>query len=118
MPGWSFEPSDPRTRTNEEEAMSGEVVAPSACGAEVTRRRQIESTRGLRGVRRTAMHTIYHAEERLGYAELRRIRNLALRRSRVRSTMRRAIEEGLRYGIEPHEVEREFTMTLQQVTNR
>jgi len=72
------------------------------------------------------MHTIYHAEammrrvyeERLGYAELRRIRNLALRRSRVRSTLRRAIEEGLRYGIEPHEVEREFTTTLQQVTNR
>jgi len=106
--------------------MSGEVVAPSACGAEVTRREQIESTRGLRGARRTAMHTIYHAEammrrvyeERLGYAELRRIRNLALRRSRVRSTLRRAIEEGLRYGIEPHEVEREFTTTLQQVTNR
>ena len=57
-------------------------------------------------------------EERLRYSELCRKRNLALRRSRVRSTLRRAIEDGLRYGIEPHEVEREFTTTLQQVTNR
>lgn len=72
------------------------------------------------------MFTIYQAEammrcvfeERLRYAELRRTRNLALRRSRVRTTLRRAIEEGLRYGIEPQEVEREFTTTLQQVANR
>ncbi len=72
------------------------------------------------------MYTIYHAEammrrvyeERLRYAELRRQSNSALRRSRVRSTMRRAIETGLRYGIDPREVEREFRTTLQQVTNR
>lgn len=62
------------------------------------------------------MHSVF--EERLRYAELRRMRNLALRRSRVRSTLRRAIEEGLRYGIEPQEVEHEFTTTLQQVANR
>ncbi len=72
------------------------------------------------------MNTIYQAEvmmrrayeERLQYAELRRMRSFALRRSRIRSTLRRAIEEGLRYGIEPHEVEREFSKTLQQVTSR
>ena len=72
------------------------------------------------------MFTIYQAEammqhvfkERLRCAELRRMHNSALRRSRVRSTLRRAIEEGLRYGIEPHEVEHEFTATLQQVTSR
>jgi hypothetical protein len=72
------------------------------------------------------MYAIYQAEalmqlvyeERLGYAERRRMHNSVLRRSRVRSTLRRAIEEGLRYGIEPHEVEREFTTTLQQVANR
>lgn len=72
------------------------------------------------------MYTIYQAEammqrayeERLRYAELRRMRRFALRRSRMRSTLRRAIEEGLRYGIEPHEVEREFNTTLQQVTSR
>ena len=72
------------------------------------------------------MYTIYQAqammqhvfEERLRYAELRRMHNSALRRSRVRSTLRRAIEEGLRNGIEPHEVEHEFTATLQQVTSR
>ena len=73
-----------------------------------------------------AMYTIYQAkammqcayEERLRYAELRRMRSAALRRSRMRGTLRRAIEEGLRYGIEPHEVEREFSVTLQQVTSR
>jgi hypothetical protein len=72
------------------------------------------------------MYTLYQVEammqrtfeERLRCAELRRTRSLVLRRSRIRSSLRRAIEEGLRYGIEPHEVEREFTMTLQQVTNR
>ena len=57
-------------------------------------------------------------EERLACAELRRTRRAAFRRSRVRSTLRRAIEEGLRYGIDPHEVEREFVTTLHQVTNR
>jgi len=62
------------------------------------------------------MHSVF--EERLRCAELRRMRNSALRRSRVRSTLRRAIKEGLRYGIEPQEVEREFTTTLQQVANR
>jgi uncharacterized protein YjiS (DUF1127 family) len=72
------------------------------------------------------MYTLYQVEvmmrsafeERLRYAELRRTYNSALRRSRVRSTLRRAINEGLRYGIEPYEVEREFTTTLQQVTGR
>jgi hypothetical protein len=72
------------------------------------------------------MYTIYQAEalmqlayeERLRHAELLRMRNLALRRSRARSTLRHAIEEGLRYGIEPQEVEREFTTTLQQAANR
>ena len=62
------------------------------------------------------MHHVF--EERLRCAELRRARNSALRRSRVRSTLRNAIEAGLRYGIEPQEVEREFTTTLQQVANR
>ena len=62
------------------------------------------------------MHSVF--EERLRYAEVRRTHNSALRRSRVRSTLRRAIEEGLRYGIEPQEVEREFATTLQQVANQ
>jgi len=57
-------------------------------------------------------------EERLRYSELRRTRDLALRRSRMRNTLRRAIEDGLRYGIEPHEVEREFATTLEQMTSR
>ncbi len=72
------------------------------------------------------MYSIYQVElmarrvheERLRYSELCRMRRFALRRSRMRSTLRRAIEEGLRYGIEPHEVEREFNTTLQQVTSR
>ena len=72
------------------------------------------------------MYTIYQTqgmmrrvfEEHLRYSELRRVRRTALRRSRVRSTLRRAIEAGLRYGIDPHEVEREFDMTLRQVTSR
>ena len=72
------------------------------------------------------MFTVYQTEammlqvfeERLRHAELRRTRDTALHRSRVRSTFRRTIEEGLRHGIEPHEVEREFTTTLQQVTSR
>ena len=62
------------------------------------------------------MRTVY--TERLRHAELCRTCKSALRRSRVRSTLRRAIEEGLRYGIEPNEVEFEFTTTLQQVTSR
>jgi hypothetical protein len=72
------------------------------------------------------MYTIYQAQsmmhrvyaERLRYAELRRTRSAALRRSRIRSTLRRAIEAGLRYGIDPHEVEREFDTTLRQVMSR
>ena len=81
---------------------------------------------GFGKARWDAMFTIYQAEammhsvfeERLRYAELRRTHNSALRRSRVRSTLRRAIAKGLRYGIEPQEVEREFTTTLQQLANR
>ena len=81
---------------------------------------------GLGKARWDAMFTIYQTEammhsvfeERLRSAELRRMGNSALRRSRVRSTLRRAIEEGLRYGIGPQEVEHEFTTTLQQVANR
>ena len=72
------------------------------------------------------MYTIYQAkammqqayEDHLTHAELRRMRSAALHQSRIRGTLRRAIEEGLRYGIEPHEVEREFSMTLEQVTSR
>ena len=64
----------------------------------------------------TMMHNVF--EERLRQADLRRMRNSALRRSQVRSTLRRAIEEGLRHGIEPQDVEREFTTTLQQVADR
>jgi len=72
------------------------------------------------------MYTMYQLEvmarrvheENLRYSELRRTRDLALRRSRVRNTLRRAIEAGLRNGIEPHEVEREFATTLEQVTSR
>jgi len=72
------------------------------------------------------MHSIYETQllmeqgiaERLRRSRHRREVNSALRRSRVRSTLRRAIEDGLRCGIEPHEVEREFTTTLQQVTSR
>jgi len=72
------------------------------------------------------MYTLYQIEkmmqanhqERLRDAALHRTRRQALHRSRVRSTLRRAIQDGLRYGIDPNEVEREFTMTLHQVTNR
>jgi len=72
------------------------------------------------------MYTYYQIEammrlayaERLKHAELRRTRRLALRRSRVRMTLRRAIEAGLRYGIDPREVEHEFVTTLHQVTSR
>jgi len=81
---------------------------------------------GLGQVRWDAMYTIYQVEtmmhsvvkERLEHAELHRRYSSALRRSRARSTLRRAIQEGLRCGIEPHEVEREFTMTLQQIADR
>jgi hypothetical protein len=62
------------------------------------------------------MHQV--SEERLRRARLHRMYSSMLHRSRIRSSLRRAIKEGLRYGIEPHEVEREFTTTLQQVTNR
>ncbi len=72
------------------------------------------------------MITIYQAEvmvrqvfeERLRNAELWRMCSSALRRTRVRSSLRRAIEEGLRCGIDPTEVKREFNTTLHQVTNR
>jgi len=64
----------------------------------------------------TIMRQTY--EERLRSAELCRIRNTARRRSRVRSTLQRAIEQGLRHGIQPHEVEHEFTLTLRRVTSR
>ena len=69
-----------------------------------------------------AVFTPYQAElmanqawtERLERAERARDAAIALRRARVRSTLRRAIEAGLRYGIEAHEVEREFAVTLRR----
>lgn len=72
------------------------------------------------------MYTIYQIErlmqaehqERLREAAWYRTCCQALHRSRVRSTLRRAIRDGLRYGIDPNEVEREFAMTLHQITNR
>ncbi len=57
-------------------------------------------------------------EQRLEQSARRRLRNTAERRSRVRNTLQRAIEAGLRYGIAPIEVEREFANTLQRVTGR
>ncbi len=63
-----------------------------------------------------AMHQVF--EERLKTSEYCRMRRIALRRSRARSTLRRAIEEVLRHGVEPHEVEHEFTFTLREVTSR
>jgi len=72
------------------------------------------------------MYTIYQTEtmmrrlyeERLRYGELCRIREAALQRSRMRSALRRVIQAGLRYGIDPHEVEREFRTTLHDATSR
>jgi len=104
----------------------GGVVAPSACGAEISRSGNNDSLMEHRESEVGAMYTMYQTEvvmqrvyeERLRYAELRRMRRSALRRSRIRNTLRRAIEEGLRYGIEPQEVEHEFSTTLQQVTSR
>ena len=104
----------------------GGVVAPSACGAEISESGNNDSLTEHRESEVGAMYTIYHAEammqrayeERLRYAELRRTRRSALRRSRIRNTLRRAIEEGLRYGIEPRDVEHEFSTTLHQVTSR
>ena len=72
------------------------------------------------------MYSIYQAqgmmqhvyEERLRCAELHRMCSSAMCRSRIRNTLRRAIHAGLRYGIDPREVEREFSTTLRQVTSR
>ncbi len=102
------------------------MVAPSACGAEVSESGSNDSLAEHRESEVGAMYTIDQTEvlmrrvyeERLRYAALRRMRRSALRRSRMRNTLRRAIEEGLRYGIEPREVEHEFSTTLHQVTSR
>jgi hypothetical protein len=102
------------------------VVAPSACGAEISENENNDSLTEHRESEVGAMYTTFQTEammqrvyeDRLRYAELQRMRRSALRRSRIRNTLRRAIEEGLRYGIEPQEVEHEFSTTLQQITSR
>jgi hypothetical protein len=102
------------------------VVAPSACGAEISESGNNDSLTEHRESEVGAMYTTFQTEammrrvyeDRLRYAELQRMRRSTLRRSRIRNTLRRAIEEGLRYGIEPQEVEHEFSTTLQQITSR
>jgi len=104
----------------------GGVVAPSACGAEISESGSNDSLTEHRESEVGAMYTMYQTEammqcayeERLRYAELQRMLRSVLRRSRIRGALRRAIEEGLRSGIEPQEVEHEFSTTLQQVTSR
>jgi len=105
---------------------SGGVVASRAGGAEICKTRTEDSMVGSGKSEVGAMYTIYQIERlmqanhqaRLREAAWHRTRRQALHRSRIRNTLRRAIRDGVRYGIEPNEVEREFTMTLHQVTHR
>ena len=101
------------------------MEAPSADGAwnEQTRiGTDDEENEGRLG----AMQTTYELEtlmrqrfeEHIHRAALCRTCHSVVRRSRVRSALRRAIQESLRHGIEPHEVAREFKIALRQGASR